>query len=182
MKRTMLLAAVMTMSMLLTSVDASAQHSRHERKRERTEQKDRRDNHRDRHGNGHDRHYDDGHHRGHDRYGHATPTRHRPQPMPHRGRMVRCTPPPGVRRGGYVPGWEGRVRHHHDGRWAYHVGGTWVYYDCYYNPYEFFCEPMPPRPRHPAPVVHVRHGSAGEMAAGVAAGTMIGYIIGSMAQ
>gem|GEM_PF-6711735 len=177
MKRTMLLTTVMIMSMLLTSVNANAQRRKMEH--ERTELRGGR--HHDRHNPGGDHRYDRDGRRGHDKLGHAPRPEYRPQVRSHRGRMVRCTPPR-VRRGCFVPGWEGRVRYHHDGRWGYYVGGRWVYYDCYYNPYDFFCEPMPPRPMHPVPVVHVHHGNAGEVAAGIAVGTVIGCILGSMAQ
>lgn len=179
MKRTMFLATVMIMSMLLTSVNANAQRSGHER--ERSEYRDRRELRGDRRAPGGDRHYDRSpKNSGHDKYGHAPRPQHRPQVLPHGCKMVRSTPPR-IRRGCYVPGWEGRVRYHNDGRWGYCVGGVWTYYDCYYNPYEFFCEPMPPRPVRPAPAVHVHHTAPGEVAAGVVAGTVIGCIIGAMA-
>lgn len=181
MKRTMFLTTVMIMSMLLTSVNANAQRRGHEREREHTEYRDSRELRGDRRIPGRDKHYDrrpqSG---GHDRYGHAPRPQHRPQVLPHGCKMVRCAPP-SVRRGCYVPGWEGRVRYHGDGRWGYCVGGVWTYFDCYYNPYDFFCEPMPPRPMHHAPVVHVHHTTPGEVAAGVVAGTVIGCIIGAMA-
>ena len=172
MKRNMFLTAVMTVSMLLTGVNANAQ--RRERQHERTEYREHRHDRGDRRAPGKDRHYD--RHGYHGKPGYA----HRPQVRPHGCKMVRCTPPR-VRRGCYVPGWEGRVRYHHDGRWGYCVDGVWTYYDCYYNPYDFFCEPMPPRPVRPTQVVHVHHGNAGEVAAGVVAGTVIGCIIGAMA-
>lgn len=99
--------------------------------------------------------------------------------VPRGGRLVKCAPPR-ISRGCYVPGWEGRVRYHHDGRWGYYVDGCWRYYDCYYNPYEFFCEPLPPHAHHSSRV-YVNHSSAGEVAAGVVAGTILGCIIGSLA-
>lgn len=196
MKSNMFLTTVMIMSMLLTSVNVNAQRRGERREHERTEYRGERrdkDSHMrqdfDRKGPRHKgdkyRRHDDRdfrHHApGHDHFVPAPPHAHRPQVRPHGCKMVRCTPPR-VRRGCYVPGWEGRVRYLHDGRWAYCVGGVWTYYDCYYNPYDFFCEPMPPRPVHHAPVVHVHHGNAGEVVAGVVAGTVIGCIIGAMAQ
>ncbi|MDE5560826.1 MAG: hypothetical protein K2J00_03325 [Bacteroidaceae bacterium] len=63
--------------------------------------------------------------------------------VPHGGRLVRCAPPR-VKRGCYVPGWEGRVRYLGGGRWGYYVAGHWRYCNCYYNPYEYFCVPVPP--------------------------------------
>ncbi len=176
MKRTILLTAVMTMSMLLTSVNANAQRRErgNERNRNRVERRDDRRTP--------DRYAHNGREpqRKHDQYRPDVRPKRRPHSLPHGSRMVRCTPPK-VRRGHYVPGWEGRVRYHHDGRWGYCVNGVWTYYDCYYNPYDFFCEPVPPRPIHHAPVAHVHHTSGGEVVAGVVAGAVIGGIIGALA-
>lgn len=66
--------------------------------------------------------------------------------VPRGGRLVKCAPPR-VKRGCYVPGWEGRVRYLGGGRWGYYIDGYWRYCNCYYNPYEFFCVPVPP-PAH----------------------------------
>lgn len=98
--------------------------------------------------------------------------------VPRRGRLVKCAPPR-VDRGCFVSGWEGRVKHLHDGRWAYYVDGCWRYYDCYYNPYDFFCESAPVH-MHASPRVHASHASAGEVAAGVVAGTILGCVIGAL--
>lgn len=106
--------------------------------------------------------------------------RHDRREAHHKVSYVKCAPPR-VAHGCYVPGWEGRVRRHHDGRWGYYVNGCWKYYTCYYDPYAFFCEPLPPRPRpHHVTVTH--HASAGEVAAGVVAGTVIGCVIGALAR
>ncbi len=177
MKRTTLLATVISMSMLLTGVNANAQRNERGRDRDRDRMEHRDDRRNDKRDNRYMHNGRKPQHRN-DRYS-ARP-KHRPQARPHGSKMVRCTPP-SIRRGSYVPGWEGRVRHHHDGRWGYCVNGVWTYYDCYYNPYDFFCEPMPPRPVHHVPVAHVHHSPAGEVAAGIAAGTVIGCIIGALA-
>ena len=179
MKANMFLTTMMVMSMLLAGVNANAQ--RRDRERERTEYRKHNDGRRDHRNHDRDNRFDRNDKRGgHNRYGYAPHPKYRPQGRPQGHKMVRCTPPR-IRRGRYVPGWEGRVRYHNDGRWGYYIGGAWTYYDCYYDPYEFFCEPMPPRPMRPAPVVHVHHNNAGEVAAGVVAGTVIGCIIGSLA-
>lgn len=115
----------------------------------------------------------------HVRVAHAPKPKHDRHVVPRGGRLVKCDPPR-IARGCYVPGWEGRVKFHHDGRWAYYVDGCWRYYDCYYNPYEFFCEPVPPHVHH-SPRIYVDHATAGEVAAGVVAGTVLGCIIGSLA-
>ena len=104
---------------------------------------------------------------------------HEPYFIPKGGRLVKSTPPH-VKKGCPVPHWEGRVRRHHDGRWGYFVNGSWRYFDCYYNPYHFFAEPIPA----PMPPRHMTYGcnaSANDVAAGVALGTVLGCIIGSMA-
>ena len=79
-----------------------------------------------------------------------------------------------------MPGWEGRVKHLHDGRWAYYVDGCWRYYDCYYNPKEFFCKPVPTHV-YMSPRVYARSASSGEVAAGVVAGAILGCVIGALA-
>lgn len=114
----------------------------------------------------------------HEVHAHKPGPKHNNHFVPRGGRLVRCAPPR-VNRGCYVPGWEGRVRYMNNGHWAYYVDGCWRYYDCYYDPYEFFCEPIPSHVHH-SHVVNSNHSSAGEVAAGVVAGTILGCIIGSM--
>lgn len=176
MKRMMIISAVM-LSMFMASSNVNAQRQSKERDHNRMERrnnpgKGKRDGYRP--------------HAGKDRRQPAhiadAPKHgkhHAPKMAPRGGRFVKCEPPR-VNRGCYVPGWEGRVRYHHDGRWGYFVDGSWRYYDCYYNPYDYFCEPQPPHAHH-APMVHAGHASAGEVAAGVAIGTILGCIIGSVA-
>lgn len=165
--------SVVVVAMLMAGSNASAQSQGRGRDRARVERHERAE--RDRRPNNAAR-PDRGRH--HDRVdrGPKHPKGHITNRLPNKGRLVRCTPPPHVRRGCYVPGWEGRVRYHHDGRWGYCVNGTWVYYDCYYNPYNFFCEPMPPRIQ-PSPRVYVKHASSAEVVAGVVAGTILGCIL-----
>lgn len=179
MKANMFLTTVMAMSMLLAGVNANAQ--RRDRERERTEYRKHNDDRKYRRNHDRDNRFDRNDKRGgYYKYGYAPHPKYRPKMHPKGHKMVRCTPPR-IRRGSYVPGWEGRVRYHNDGRWGYYVGGVWTYYDCYYDPYEFFCEPIPLRPVRPTSVVHVHHNNAGEVAAGIVAGTVIGCIIGGLA-
>lgn len=174
MKRMMIVSAMM-MAMLMPSLESSAQAQGRGRNHERVERNEvrgrnnradyRRPSDRDRRPN-------------RVAYAPKPKERHINHFVPRGGRLVKCAPPR-VSRGCYVPGWEGRVRYHHDGRWGYYVNGAWRYYDCYYNPYEFFCEPVPVHVHHPRPV-YTGHASAGEVVAGVVAGTILGCIIGSM--
>lgn len=164
---------VVMVAMLMASPNVNAQSQGRGRDKARVEHPHRSD--RDRHS----KHVAPPQRRGHnDRVVHVSKPHkavvsHR---LPRGGKLVRCTPPPRVQRGCYVPGWEGRVRYHHDGRWGYCVNGTWVYYDCYYNPYSFFCEPVPPRIK-PSPRFYVEHASSAEVVAGVVAGTILGCIL-----
>lgn len=169
MKRTFILSLI-TMAMFMAGTNASAQSQGRGRDKVRVEHRaDRNPKHHARPDR--DRHHDRIAHKHHSKpvKGHV---------LPRGGRLERCAPPARVARGCYVPGWEGRVRLHHDGRWGYYVNGAWRYYNCYYNPYLFFCEPMPPHVHH-SPHVHGGHASAGEVAAGVVAGTILGCIIGT---
>lgn len=180
MKRTFILS-ILTMVMLMAGGNANAQAQGRGRDRARVEHKDRGD--REKHHKSparpdRDRHHDRFSHKHHDRIAHKHNKPDRGYVLPRGGRLERCAPPARVARGCYVPGWEGRVRHHHDGRWGYYVNGAWHYYNCFYNPYLFFCEPLPPRVHH-SPRVYVGHASAGEVAAGVAAGAILGCIIGA---
>ena len=173
-----MIVLALTMAMLMPSLesDAQAQAQGRGRDRERVEHREVRG--RNDRGNYRQQH---GRDRRPDRMAHAPRhrDRHDSHFVPRGGRLVKCAPPR-ISRGCYVPGWEGRVRYHHDGRWGYYVNGAWRYYNCYYNPYDFFCEPVPQHVHHPRPV-HTGHASAGEVAAGVVAGTILGCIIGSMA-
>lgn len=175
MRRIMIISAmVMAMSMSVSYADAQSQGRG--RGRERVEHRDSRKSK----NNGAIRNHSTRRTR-HESIAHAPKPkgRHDNHYVPRGARMVKCAPPR-IKRGTYVPGWEGRVRYMHDGRWAYYVNGCWRYYDCYYNPYDFFCEPVPPRLHHYAVVAH-NHASAGEVAAGVVAGTILGCIIGAVA-
>ena len=175
MKKLMMISA-MVLAMSMTSINASAQPKARERGKERVERREPRK--------------EIGRNASHNRLGNnSQPNRvaHAPKPkerkdnhyVPRGGRLVKCAPPR-VDRGCFVPGWEGRVKHLHDGRWAYYVGGVWRYYDCYYNPYDFFCEPVPAH-IHTSPKVYTSHASAGEVAAGVVAGTILGCVISALA-
>ena len=169
MKR-MMIILTMLVAMSMASFNASAQVQGRGREKSRVEHRDSRRSAAVRRNSGKVRHA---------HVSHTPKPRHDRHFVPRGGRLVKCAPP-SVARGCYVPGWEGRVRYHHDGRWAYYVDGRWRYYDCYYNPYDFFCEPVPPHVHH-SPRVYVDHSSAGEVAAGVVAGTILGCIIGSLA-
>lgn len=176
MKRLFIISAV-TVAMFMASSNMNAQSQGRGRDHDRVERRDYRDRgKRDAHRVRSDRDRRQNHVVAH---AHKRPPKHDRRFVPRGGRLVKCAPPR-VSRGCYVPGWEGRVRYHHDGRWGYYVDGCWRYYDCYYNPYDFFCEPLPPRIHH-SPRVYVNHPSAGEVAAGVVAGTILGCIIGSLA-
>lgn len=153
MKRTVIISALL-IAMTMAGMDANAQPREHRNHKERTECRMRPG-------------------------ARKLDKRHR-KPEQHRRKLVRCAPPR-VAHGCYVPGWEGRVRRHRDGRWAYRVNGSWVYYNCYYDPRAFFCEPLPPAPR-PYHAGYAGHASAGEVAAGVMAGTVVGCIIGALAR
>ena len=175
MKRLMIVSAL-TMAMLIPSLESNAQAQGRGRNHDRVERREVRDrNNRD------DYRQKSKRDRRPDRVAHAPrhKDRHDNHFVPRGGRLVKCVPPR-VSRGCYVPGWEGRVRYHHDGRWGYYVNGAWRYYNCYYNPYDFFCEPVPVHVPH-SRTVCAGHASAGEVAAGVVAGTILGCIIGSMA-
>lgn len=50
-------------------------------------------------------------------------------------------PAPRVDRHGYVPGWEGRVRHE-NGRWGYYRDNRWYWYDRYFEPNVYFARPL----------------------------------------
>lgn len=168
----MISAMLMAMSMTCNSVSAQSQGRGHAKNRvERREPR--------KETNRNAIHNRPGNNSRPDRVAHAPKQRdrHDPRVVPVKARLVRCEPPR-ISRGCYVPGWEGRVRYHHNGRWGYCVNGVWRYYDCYYDPYEFFCEPVPV---HHAHTVYTSHASAGEVAAGVVAGTILGCIIGSLA-
>ena len=175
MKKLMMISALV-MAMSMTSNSASAQPRGRERAKDRVERRENR-----KEPNRSAVHRRPGNNPRPDRMAHAPKVKERKDNhfVPRGGRLVRCEPPR-VNRGCYVPGWEGRVKYHHDGRWAYYVDGCWRYYDCYYNPYEFFCEPVPPHVHH-SPRIYVDHATAGEVAAGVVAGTVLGCIIGSLA-
>lgn len=175
MKRLMIVSAL-TMAMLMPSLESNAQAQGRGRNHERVERREVRGRN-----NSDDYRQKSKRDRRPDRMAHAPKhkDRHDNHFVPRGGRLVKCVPPR-VSRGCYVPGWEGRVRYHHDGRWGYYVNGAWRYYNCYYNPYDFFCEPVPVHVPH-SRTVCVGHASAGEVAAGVVAGTILGCIIGSMA-
>lgn len=175
MKRLMIVSAL-TMAMLMPSFESNAQAQGRGRNHERVERREVRGRN-----NSDDYRQKSKRDRRPDRMAHAPKhkDRHDNHFVPRGGRLVKCVPPR-VSRGCYVPGWEGRVRYHHDGRWGYYVNGAWRYYNCYYNPYDFFCEPVPVHVPH-SRTVCAGHASAGEVAAGVVAGTILGCIIGSMA-
>ena len=175
MKRLMIVSAL-TMAMLMPSLESNAQAQGRGRNHERVERREVRGRN-----NSDDYRQKSKRDRRPDRMAHAPKhkDRHDNHFVPRGGRLVKCVPPR-VSRGCYVPGWEGRVRYHHDGRWGYYVNGAWRYYNCYYNPYDFFCEPVPVHVHHSRPV-YAGHASAGEVAAGVVAGTILGCIIGSVA-
>lgn len=183
MKR-MMIISTMLVAMSMASFNASAQVQGRGHEKNRVEHRNSRKSAAVRRNPGKDKDHSVRHARPagkvrHAHVAHAPKPRHDRHFVPRGGRLVKCAPP-SIARGCYVPGWEGRVRYHHDGRWAYYVDGCWRYYDCYYNPYEFFCEPVPPHVHH-SPRIYVGHPSAGEVAAGVVAGTILGCIIGSMA-
>ena len=174
MKRLMMIS-VLAMSMFMTSTNISAQKGEKKRpqveKREPAKRNDRNNKmsqkNRDRR---------DGKH------GVVAHSQHRNNHAPkqhNHDKMIRCNPPK-VKRGAYVPGWEGRVRLHHDGRWGYYHDGCWTYYDCYYDPHVYFST----RPAHqviiPAKTYH-EHSVAGEVAAGVVVGVVLGGILSSLA-
>ena len=71
--------------------------------------------------------------------------------------------------GGYIPGWEGRVRYDR-GRWGYYRAGRWLWYDRYYAPDYYFAHP----------VRHFRHHVCGPVAAGVAGGIIGGAVLGTL--
>lgn len=71
--------------------------------------------------------------------------------------------------GGYIPGWEGRVRYDR-GRWGYYRAGRWLWYDRYYAPDYYFAHP----------VRHFRHHICGPVAAGVAGGIVGGAVLGTL--
>lgn len=175
MKRLMIVSAL-TMAMLMPSLESNAQAQGRGRNHERVERREVRGRN-----NSDDYRQKSKRDRRPDRMAHAPKhkDRHDNHFVPRGGRLVKCAPPR-ISRGCYVPGWEGRVRYHHDGRWGYYVNGAWRYYNCYYNPYDFFCEPVPVHVPH-SRTVCAGHSSAGEVAAGVVAGTILGCIIGSMA-
>ncbi len=183
MKRMMILSAMMVaMSMASVNASAQVQGRGHDNGKARVERREPRRGNVERREPGKSsnrdlRHDRPGNRRHHDAVAHAP--KHNKHFVPRGGRLVRSAPPR-VARGCYVPGWEGRVRYMHDGRWAYYVDGCWRYYDCYYNPYDFFCEPVPAHVHH-TPVVHAGHASAGEVVAGVVAGAILGGIIGAVA-
>lgn len=49
--------------------------------------------------------------------------------------------PRNLDRHGYVPGWEGRVRHD-NGRWGYYRDNRWYWYDRYFEPTYYFGNPL----------------------------------------
>ena len=171
-----MIVSALTMAMLMPSLESNAQAQGRGRNHERVERREVRGRN-----NSDDYRQKSKRDRRPDRMAHAPKhkDRHDNHFVPRGGRLVKCVPPR-VSRGCYVPGWEGRVRYHHDGRWGYYVNGAWRYYNCYYNPYDFFCEPVPVHVPH-SRTVCADHASAGEVAAGVVAGTILGCIIGSMA-
>ena len=71
--------------------------------------------------------------------------------------------------GGYIPGWEGRVRYDH-GRWGYFRDNRWLWYDRYYAPDYYFAHP----------VHHFHHHICGPVAAGVAGGIVGGAVLGTL--
>ncbi len=71
--------------------------------------------------------------------------------------------------GGYIPGWEGRVRYDR-GRWGYYRAGRWLWYDRYYAPDYYFAHP----------VRHFRHHVCGPVAAGIAGGIVGGAVLGTL--
>ena len=71
--------------------------------------------------------------------------------------------------GGYIPGWEGRVRYDR-GRWGYYRAGRWLWYDRYYAPDYYYAHP----------VRHFRHHVCGPVAAGVAGGIIGGAVLGTL--
>lgn len=170
----MISAMVMTMSM--TGINASAQPRGRERGKDRVERREPR-----KEPNCSTVHNRPGNSSRPDRIAHAPKPKDRKDNhfVPRGGRLLKCAPPR-VDHGCYVPGWEGRVKHLHDGRWAYYVDGCWRYYDCYYNPKEFFCEPVPTH-IHTSPRVYTSHASTGEVAAGVVAGAILGCVMGALA-
>ena len=187
MKRMMIISAMMVaMSMSSGNASAQAQGRGRDNRKARVERRDSRPGNMERHDTDKGKKRDFAHVRpgrnnrpSHVAHVQKPALKHNSHFVPRGGRLVKCTPPR-VNRGCYVPGWEGRVRYMNDGRWSYYVDGCWRYYDCYYNPYEFFCEPVPPHVHH-SPMVYTGQASAGDVAAGVVAGTILGCIIGSMA-
>ena len=71
--------------------------------------------------------------------------------------------------GGFIPGWEGRVRYDR-GRWGYYRAGRWLWYDRYYAPDYYFAHP----------VHHFHHHISGPVAAGVAGGIVGGAVLGTL--
>ena len=72
--------------------------------------------------------------------------------------------------GGYLYGWEGRVRYH-EGRWGYLRGRDWYWYDRYYEPGYYFAHPIGHFHSH-----RVAHRVAGTVATAVVVGSIIGAL------
>lgn len=96
------------------------------------------------------------------------PPPHRVTPRPHV--VVHHHPvPPRLDARGYVPGWEGRVRHC-DGRWGYYRDEHWYWYDSYFAPEYYYAHP----------ITHFHSHICGPVAAGVVGGAVLGALISAM--
>lgn len=72
--------------------------------------------------------------------------------------------------GGYLYGWEGRVRYH-QGRWGYLRGRDWYWYDRYYEPGYYYAHPIGHFHSH-----RVAHRVIGTVATAVVVGSLIGAL------